>query len=38
VNDLATFRQAAEKAGKKRNVVLLVRRGDTTLYLAFPVR
>jgi Do/DeqQ family serine protease len=38
VNDLATFRQAAEKAGKGRNVVLLVRRGETTLYLAFPVR
>ena len=38
VNDLSAFRQAAEKAGKKRNVVLLVRRGETTLYLAFPVR
>jgi Do/DeqQ family serine protease len=38
VNDLAAFRQAAEKAGKQRNVVLLVRRGETTLYLAFPVR
>jgi len=38
VNDLAAFRKAADNAGKKKNVVLLVRRGDTVLYLAFPVR
>jgi Do/DeqQ family serine protease len=38
VNDLAAFRRATEKAGKKKNVVLLVRRGETVLYLAFPVR
>jgi S1-C subfamily serine protease len=37
VNDLASFRAAAKKALKGRNVVLLIQRDDTTIYLAFPV-
>jgi serine protease Do/serine protease DegQ len=36
VEDLASFNKAAKIAGKGKNVVLLLRRGDTTLYLAFP--
>jgi len=38
VNDLEAFRQAVDDAVKRKNVVLLVRRGETVLYLAFPVR
>ncbi len=36
VKDLATFRQAARKAAGTKNIVLLVQRGEVTLYLAFP--
>ncbi len=36
VNDPATFYDAARKAQKSENVVLLLRRGHTTIYLAFP--
>ena len=36
VKDLASFNKAAKEAVKGKNVVLLLRRGDTTLYLAFP--
>ncbi len=35
VNDLDTFRRAAQQAGG-RNVVLLLKRDASTLYLAFP--
>lgn len=38
VNNPAAFRQAVETARKKKNVVLLVRRGENVLFLAFPVR
>jgi Do/DeqQ family serine protease len=38
VNDPAAFLQAVDSARKKKNVVLLVRRGETVLYLAFPLR
>lgn len=37
VKDLATFQQAV-RATAGKNVVLLIRRGETTLYLAFPAR
>ncbi len=37
VRDLSTFRQALRGTGGK-NVVLLLRRDETTLYLAFPAR
>ncbi len=37
VKDLATFGQAVRTTAGK-NVVLLLRRGETTLYLAFPSR
>jgi S1-C subfamily serine protease len=36
VKDLASFNKAAREAAKGKNVVLLLRRGETTLYLAFP--
>jgi serine protease Do/serine protease DegQ len=38
VNDPAAFLQAVDNARKKKNVVLLVRRGETVLFLAFPLR
>jgi len=36
VKDLHTFNDAVEEARASQNIVLLVRRGETTLYLAFP--
>jgi serine protease Do/serine protease DegQ len=36
VKDLTSFNRAAAEARKSKNVVLLLRRGETTLYLAFP--
>src|SRR5690606_13002657 len=36
IEDLSSFNRAAKDAAKGKNVVLLLRRGDTTLYLAFP--
>jgi len=36
IEDLASFNRAARKAAKEKNVVLLLMRGETTLYLAFP--
>jgi serine protease Do/serine protease DegQ len=38
VNDPAAFNRAAVKAKTKKNAVLLIRRGETILYLAFPTR
>jgi len=38
VNGPDAFRQAAAEARKKKNVVLLIRRGGDVLFLAFPVR
>ncbi len=38
VNDPASFRQAVDRAREKKNVVLLIRRGETVLFLAFPAR
>jgi len=38
INDPAAFREAAAEARKKKNVVLLIRRGEDALFLAFPVR
>jgi len=38
VNDPAAFRQAARNASGKKNAVLLLRRGDNVLFLAFPLR
>ena len=38
VNNPAAFQHAVETARKKKNVVLLVRRGENVLFLAFPVR
>jgi serine protease Do/serine protease DegQ len=38
VNDPAAFRQAARTAAGRKNAVLLIRRGDNVLFLAFPVR
>jgi Do/DeqQ family serine protease len=38
VNDPAAFQQAVENARKMKNAVLLIRRGETVLFLAFPVR
>jgi S1-C subfamily serine protease len=37
VGDLKSFNAAIKIAQKGKNVVLLIRRGDNTLYLAFPV-
>ena len=36
VNDVAAFERSAKKVTGGKNVVLLVQRGETTLYLAFP--
>lgn len=36
VNDVAAFERSAKKMTEGKNVVLLVQRGNTTLYLAFP--
>jgi S1-C subfamily serine protease len=36
VRDLASFNKAAKEALKGKNVVLLLRREEMTLYLAFP--
>ena len=36
VKDLASFNKAAKEAVKGKNVVLLLRREEMTLYLAFP--
>jgi Do/DeqQ family serine protease len=36
IKDLKTFDSAVRKAQGGKNVVLLVQRGDSTLYLAFP--
>ncbi len=36
VNDLASFRRAVKDLKSGKNVVLLLRRGETALYLAFP--
>lgn len=36
IRDIASFREATKKIKKGRNVVLLLQRGDSTLYLAFP--
>ncbi|MBE0596814.1 MAG: DegQ family serine endoprotease [Desulfuromonadales bacterium] len=36
VNSPDAFSKAVKAAGKGKNVVLLIRRGETTLYLAFP--
>jgi Do/DeqQ family serine protease len=37
VRDLASFHSAVRKAQTGKHVVLLLRRGNATLYLAFPV-
>jgi Do/DeqQ family serine protease len=37
VRDLPSFHSAVRKAQTGKHVVLLLRRGDATLYLAFPV-
>lgn len=37
VNDPAAFNRAMDEAREKNNVVLLIQRGETTLYLAFPL-
>jgi Do/DeqQ family serine protease len=37
VRDLASFHSAVRKAQTGKHIVLLLRRGDATLYLAFPV-
>jgi Do/DeqQ family serine protease len=37
VRDLASFHNAVRKAKTGKHIVLLLRRGDATLYLAFPV-
>ena len=34
--DLTSFTEAVKAAGSEQNIVLLVQRGETTLYLAFP--
>lgn len=36
VQDVESFNRAARRAREGKNVVLLIRRGETTLYLAFP--
>jgi serine protease Do/serine protease DegQ len=36
IHDPASFATAVRKAKEAKNVVLLIRRGDTTIYLAFP--
>jgi Do/DeqQ family serine protease len=38
VNNPAAFQQAVDAVSKKKNVVLLVRREENVLFLAFPVR
>lgn len=36
VRSMADFRRAVDKAKGSRNIMLLLRRGESTLYLAFP--